>query len=186
MVTAHGNTIKGNYIGTDPSGLHALGNLDDGIYLGPKAQVNYIGPYNIIAFNAGDGVAVDTPTAVSNWITSNRIFANGDLGIRLSNGGNYDVAAPVIQSTTFGSIRIAVASCPGCTVQVFNSRVPDGEGEFFLGGGVADAAGAYTLVVDSLAYPYLTATATHEGGTSEFSAVFTSTAYILNLPMILR
>ena len=62
--------------------------------------------------------------------------------------------APVIQSTTFGSIRIAVLACPGCTVQVFNSRVPDGEGEFYLGGGPADAAGAYTLVVDSLAYPY--------------------------------
>ena len=186
VALAQGNTIKGNFIGTDPSGLNALGNLDDGVYLGPRSQYNYIGPYNIIAFNASDGVAVDTPTALSAWITRNRIFANGDLGIRLSNGGNHDMPAPVIQSTTFGSIRIAVAACPLCTVQVFNSRFPDGEGEFYLGGGVADAAGAYTLVVDSLAYPFLTATATQEGGTSEFSAVFTSTAYILNLPMILR
>ena len=44
----------------------------------------------------------------------------------------------------------------------------------------------YTLVVDSLAYPYLSATATDILGTSEFSTVFTSTAYLLNLPMILR
>ena len=51
---------------------------------------------------------------------------------------------------------------------------------------MADAAGAYTLVVDSLAYPYLTATATDVRGTSEFSPVFTSTAYPLHLPVILR
>ena len=154
------------------------------------SQANYVGPYNIIAFNGSDGVQVDTPTAVSNLITRNHIFANGGLGIRLSNGGNSDIPAPVIQSTTFGSsssIRIAVSACPGCAVQVFNSRVPDGEGEFYLGGDVADAAGNYVLEVSGLPYPYLTATATDgPRGTSEFSAVFTSTAYLLRLPMIFR
>ena len=149
-------------------------------------RATYVGPHNTIAFNGEDGVGVDSPTAQSNFITRNRIFANGGLGINLTNGANGDIPAPVIQSTTFGSIRIAVLACPGCAVQVFNSRVPDGEGEFYLGGGLADAAGAYTLVVDGLAYPFLTATATDVRGTSEFSAVFTSTAYILNLPMILR
>ncbi len=179
-------TIKGNYIGTDYLGLNPLGNLDDGIYFGQVAQSNFVGPDNIIAFNGGDGVQVDTPTATGNWITRNRIFANGGLGIRLSNGGNVGIPAPVVQRTDFGSIHIAVAACPGCAVQVFNNRFPDGEGEIYLGGGLADAAGAYTLVVDSLVYPYLTATATDVRGTSEFSPVFTSTAYPLHLPMILR
>jgi len=40
--------------------------------------------------------------------------------------------------------------------------------------------------VSGLPYPYLTATATDTRGTSEFSAVFTSTAYLLHLPLILR
>jgi titin len=186
VAPTQGNTIKGNLIGTDPSGLNALRNLDDGIYLGPRAQANYIGPYNIIAFNAGDGVAVDTPTAVSNFITRNRIFGNGGLGINLTNGANGDIPAPVIQSTTFGSIRIGVTACPACAVQVFNSRVPDGEGEVYLGGGAADATGNFTLVVGGIPYPYLTATASDARGTSEFSPVFTSTAYLLHLPVILR
>jgi titin len=182
-------TIKGNYIGTDYLGLNPLGNLDDGIYFGQVAQSNFVGPDNIIAFNGGDGVQVDTPTATGNLITRNRIFTNGGLGIRLSNGGNSSIPAPDIHTTTFGSIssiRIAVSACGGCAVQVFNSRFPDGEGEFYLGGGPADAAGAYTLLVDGLAYPFLTATATDVRGTSEFSPVFTSTAYLLRLPMILR
>jgi hypothetical protein len=179
-------TIKGNYIGTDYLGLNPLGNLDDGIYFGQVAQSNFVGPDNVIAFNGGDGVQVDTPTATGNLITRNRIFANGGQGINLTNGANSEILAPTIQNTTFGSIRIAVAACPGCAVQVFNSRVPDGEGEVYLGGGAADTAGNFTLVVGGLPYPYLTATASDARGTSEFSTVFTSTAYLLHLPMILR
>lgn len=130
---------------------------------------------------------VDTPTATANLITRNRIFSNGGLGIHLTNGANGAIPAPVIQSTTFGSIRIAVAACPNCAVQVFNSRFPDGEGEFYLGGGWADAGGNYMLEVSGLAHPYLTATATEPNkGTSEVSPVFTSTAYLLHLPAILR
>ena len=68
VALAQGNTIKGNFIGTDPSGLNALGNLDDGVYFGQWSQYNYIGPYNIIAFNGGDGVQVDTPTALSDLV----------------------------------------------------------------------------------------------------------------------
>ena len=182
-------TIKGNYIGTDYLGLNPLGNLDDGIYFGPVAQSNFVGPDNVIAFNGRDGVQVDTPTATGNLITRNRIFANGGLGIDLTNGGNSAIPAPNIQTTTFGSIgsiRIAVSACGGCAVQVFNSRVPDGEGEVYLGGGLADATGNYVLEVNVLPYPYLTATAADVRGTSEFSPVFTSTAYLLRLPMILR
>ena len=126
-------TIKGNYIGTDYLGLNPLGNLDDGIYFGQVAQSNFVGPHNTIAFNGEDGVGVDSPTAQSNFITRNRIFANGGMGINLTNAANGDIPAPAIQSTTFGSIRIAVSACPGCAVQVFNSRFPDGEGEFYLG-----------------------------------------------------
>ena len=51
-------------------------------------------PDNIIAFNGGDGVQVDTPTATGNLITRNRIFANGGLGINLTNGGNSDYPGP--------------------------------------------------------------------------------------------
>jgi hypothetical protein len=130
-------------------------------------------------------VGVDTPSSQSNFITRNRIFANGGLGINLTNDANGEILAPTIQTTTFGSIgsiRIAGLACPGCAVQVFNSRVPDGEGEVFLG----DGGGNYTLVVSGLPYPYLTATASDARRTSELSPVFTSTAYLLHLPTVLR
>ena len=97
-------TIKGNYVGTDHLGLNPLGNLDDGIYFGPVAQSNFVGPNNVIAFNGGDGVQVDTPTATGNLITRNPIFANVGLGIHLTNGGNSAIPAPAIQTTTFGPI----------------------------------------------------------------------------------
>jgi hypothetical protein len=182
-----GSIIKGNFIGTDPLGQNPIGNLENGVHFSSNTRVNYLGPDNVIAFNGGDGVAVDTPTSQSNFITRNRIFANGGLGINLTNGANGNLPAPTIQSTSIlGSIRIAVSTCGGCAVQVFNSRMPDGDGEFFLGGGAADAAGNYVLEVNSLSYPYLTATASREPGTSEFSPVFTSTAYLLRLPLILR
>jgi hypothetical protein len=169
--------------------MNPLGNVHEGVYFSQVSQSNTVGPDNVIAYNGGNGVQVDTPTATRNFITRNRIFANGDRGIRLSNGANSSITPPVIQSTAFGSpnsIRIGVAACPNCAVQVFNSRVPDGEGEQFLGGGLADGAGAYTLALDGLAYPYLTATASDTRGTSEFSPVFTSTAFLLRLPLILR
>jgi titin len=184
-----GNTVKSNYIGADAGGTNRLGNAQDGIHITTNAKNSTVGPNNLIAYNGGDGVRVDTPTTTGHLITHNRIFQNEGLGIHLTNGANSDIPAPAIQSTTFGpigSIRIAVSACGGCAVQVFNSRVPDGEGEVYLGGGVADAAGNYTLVVSGLPFPYLTATASDLRGTSEFSLVFTSTAYLLHLPMILR
>ena len=53
-------------------------------------------PHNIIAYNGSDGVAVDTPTALSNFITRNHIFANGGLGIQMTIGANSGIPAPVI------------------------------------------------------------------------------------------
>ena len=120
------------------------------------------------------------------WIARNRIFTNGDLGIRLSNGGNSAIPAPVIQSTTFGLYPHRGFSLPRLRRTGIQQPIPRRRRGILSGGRWADAAGNYALVVGRLAYPYLTATATHDRGTSEFSAVFTSTAYPLNLPLILR
>jgi titin len=179
--------ITGNYIGTDYRGIGPLGNQNDGIHFSQVAQRNIVGPNNIIAYNGGDGVGVDTGTAIRNTILGNSIYANVGLGINLTNGSNNGVLAPTIQSTTFGSIRIAVTACADCAVHVYSSRLPEGEGQIFLGGGTSDGAGHYVLEVSAIPYAYLTATATTPlGSTSEFSPVFVSTAFQMYLPLVLR
>jgi len=110
------------------------------------------------------------------------------MGIDLRNGANGGIAAPVIVTTTVGSVDIVGTACPNCTVEVFENGDTDGEGETYVGDTTANASGAFTVTVSSLSDPYLTATATDAvSGTSEFSAVFTATVISpLYLPIILK
>lgn len=94
------NGVSGNYIGTDKNGSIPLPNQGNGVWLLTTAT-NFIGvpeesqggepdPQNgnIIAFNAGDGVRVDTKgfvaTDIGIPILDNTIFSNGSLGIDLA------------------------------------------------------------------------------------------------------
>jgi hypothetical protein len=183
-----GNTVSGNTIGTDANGTADLGNSGYGVYIYSGAQNNTVGPDNVIAHNGYDGVAVDGSSTTGNTITQNSIFSN-TLGIDLTNGANGNIAAPVIVTTTVGSVNVVGTACAGCTVEVFENSDTDGEGETYVGDTTATASGAFTVTVSSLRDPYLTATATDAvDGTSEFSAVFTSTVTGGNiyLPIILR
>jgi parallel beta-helix repeat protein len=90
------NVLTGNLIGTDSLGHGPLGNGGNGVFVFLGAQDNIIGGIqpgtgNVIAFNAGAGVAVglnpsDVAT-VHNPILSNSIFANVGLGIDLASDG---------------------------------------------------------------------------------------------------
>ena len=183
-----GNNVWGNYIGTNISGTEVLSNTNHGVYITDGAQNNPVGPGNVIAHNGWDGVNVDGSSTTGNTITQNSIFSN-ILGIDLTGGANGGIAAPVIVTTTFGSVNIVGTACAGCTVEVFENTDTDGEGETYIGDTTADTSGAFTVTVSSLSHPYLTATATDAvSGTSEFSAVFTSTvtASKVYLPIILK
>ena len=95
--------IWGNLIGTDAGGTLPLPNVRSGVSI--SASNNHIGdelPYppevngNVIAFNGAYGIEVVSGT--QNDIASNRIFANGSLGIYLGTGANHGLNAPVITS----------------------------------------------------------------------------------------
>jgi parallel beta-helix repeat protein len=186
-----GNTISGNYIGTDSNGTSALGNTLSGIHIRGGAFSNTIGGSkggagNLISGNGTDGVYVEGSSTISNTITQNSIFSNGGDGIDLVDGANGDIPAPVIQATTTGSINIIGTACVFCTVEVFTNSDTDGEGETYIGTTTADASGNFTLTVDTLESQYLTATATDARGTSEFSLVFdASTRFYIYLPLVL-
>jgi titin len=189
--STQGIVVQGNTIGADVSGTQPLGNGGNGVALLGGAHDNLIGGTaagagNVIAFNGNDGVLVDTGTG--NAILNDRIFASGNLGIELFNGGNNSQAAPrlasasqdgpntVVQGTLYGAANSTY------TVQLFSASADDPEAQTFLGTFTVttDAFGfaAFTLTVKQVvpAGQVITATATDAGNdTSELSAPVTVT-----------
>ncbi|MDO8615106.1 MAG: thrombospondin type 3 repeat-containing protein [Dehalococcoidia bacterium] len=196
-----GNQVQGNFIGTDITGAAALGNSNWGVRIN-SASDNTIGGAaagagNVIAFNAGDGVAVWSGTG--NAILANSIFANDGLGIELlqvdfgvtpNDAGDGDAGAnnlqnfPVLTSATTGSTTIQGTLNSTASTQFrlefFSSAACDssgnGEGASFIGSTTVTTDGSGNANID-VTFPttvpgghFVTATATDpSNNTSEFS-----------------
>lgn len=163
------NTITGNLIGTDVTGLNSLGNQGPGIQIARGAHHNTIGPDNIIAYNGDAGIEIGDPDSVGNTITQNSIHSNGAQGIFLRDGGNAELTAPSIVEFDLDGGIVTGATCRSCTVEIFSDSA--NEGEVYEGRSQADTSGAFAFDKRaSLVGPHLTATATDaKGNTSEFS-----------------
>jgi len=200
--TATGNRVQGNKIGTRADGTTPLPNSTDGIMILNSASNNTIGGAagegNIIAFNLGAGVMVESGTG--NAIQSNAIFSNGGLGIDLApagvtpnDAGDGDSGANTLQN--FPVLTSSNGAAGGVNIQgtlnsnanttfaldFFSSSSCDasgnGEGQTFLGSattttnGSGNAAFNVTLAASAFSGDSITATATNPlGNTSEFSA----------------
>jgi hypothetical protein len=96
------NVFQGNLIGTDKTGLVALGNAEGGMYLATAIgnTIGGTGPGqgNVIAFNGLNGIYVSG--GEQNQFTQNSIFGNTGPGIQFVSGANGLVAAPVMTFTT--------------------------------------------------------------------------------------
>ena len=167
------NTVSGNYIGTDASGGAPLPNEDKGVYIRDGAQNNTIGGSttsegNVIAYNGSDGVLVDGSGSTGNTISHNSITANGGSGIENQNGGNTELAPPVITETA--GMTVSGTACTGCALEFFSDDKD--EGRVFEGSTTAEGDGTFTFNrTESFTGPNVTATATDaDGNTSEFSA----------------
>jgi hypothetical protein len=162
--------VEGNFIGVAANGIDALGNGVNGVYLIDNSVVVTIGPGNTIAHNVQDGVHINGELTTNNTITQNSIFSNGDLGIELTDDGNYNLAAPNI---TAGSCDgpVSGTACAGCTVEIFSDEA--NEGRYYEGTTTADeTTGAFSWS-GSMNGPNLTATATDpDDNTSPFSTPF--------------
>ena len=86
---AWGNSVKSNYIGTNPAG----GTGDNGgagvvIADAPSNNVGGgVGSRNVIAFNQGHGITVGGKEAISNGLRFNSLHDNDGIGIDLSADG---------------------------------------------------------------------------------------------------
>jgi hypothetical protein len=166
--TSCGNTILGNYIGTDAAGLADLRNSAWGVRLDYGARENVIGPGNVIANNGANGVLCRHDSTFSNTITQNSITNHDGAGILNEEGANGALAPPVI--TGVAPTDVSGTACPGCVVEIFSD--PSDEGAVYEGTTVADGSG-YFVWSGTAAGPVVTATATDaDGNTSEFSEPF--------------
>jgi len=207
-VFASGNLVEGNFIGTDITGTKDFGNEGDGVDV--QVSNNTIGGTvrgagNIIAYNAGAGVAVvDNSTGVS--ILSNSIYANLNLGINFNNQGvvpnhpggpipgpnNYQ-NFPVLKSAVSSGGKVTIAgtlnsaASTNYLIQFFSSVTPDptgyGQGQTYLGQitVTTDANGNASFTAKfSASVPageFVSATATDPSGdTSEFAQDVTVTS----------
>ena len=159
-----GNVVAGNYVGTNAAGTAALAN-STGITFVSGATNNLVGGTaagvgNLIAFNSGDGVQIQTGAGVGNAVLANSIHSNGTtaahLGIDLGADGvtandtnDADTGAnnlqnfPVLTSAVVSGGNTAVTGTLNSTastvftVEFFSNPSCDtsgnGEGQTFLG-----------------------------------------------------
>jgi hypothetical protein len=158
-----GNLVLGNRIGTGRNGSVPAPNFLEGVSVTAGATRNRIGPLNVIAFNSGNGVSVTKAGTTANTIYWNSIHDNARRGIRTAEGGNRDLAPPVLISAN----PVTGIAAAGGRVEIYSDS--SGEGRVFEAAVTADASGNFTWS-GMPAGPNVTATVTDaEGNTSAFS-----------------
>ncbi len=189
-------TLRGNLIGTKRDGTSALPNGYGVLLQGPGSTVggSAAGQPNIIAFNTGIGVNVDSASS-GNRISQNSIYSNGALGIDLtgtgvplpndagdpdSNAGNVGQNYPVITSVGIASGTATVAgtinsnASTALHLEFFASAACDpsgnGEGQTFIGAADVTTDGSGNASFGPLAFAVpvgqsvITSTATTAAG----------------------
>lgn len=165
------NHILGNTIGQDESGLPVGGNRIAGVRIADGAAANHIGgdgegDGNHIQGNDGIGVWVVGAGTIHNTILGNTITGNGELGIRLFEGGNAGILRPAITRVS----PLAGTAPPNSRVDCYADS--EDEGQDYLITLQSNQDGAFGAALDL--HPqdgrYLTAIATDgSGNTSAFS-----------------
>jgi titin len=173
VINSSSNIVKGNYIGTNASGSAAIPN-SIGVDI-PGGQGNIIGGTtpgegNVVAYNTSHGVRVDG--GGGNTMSGNSIHSNGGKGIDLTNGGNTELAPPIIDGLGGSVHGHTNPKCYPCTVEVFSDY--EDEGRIYHGWITTNNDATGTWVYPGTAGGRnVTATITDSAGnTSEFSDPF--------------
>ena len=162
-LSATGTIIRGNYIGTNADGSGALANTAAGITLRNSASSAVIGGTaggagNLIAFNGGDGVWIQSGAGSGTSVLANTIHSNTELavdlgadGVTANDANDVDTGAnglqnfPLLTSVNSSSAGTTIAGSINTNanttyrIEFFANRpsVADasgyGEGEHYLG-----------------------------------------------------
>ena len=168
VLTGGSTTVTGNYIGTDPTGAIARGNLADGVLV--QSSGNTIGgtttaTRNVISANSGWGILLDGAAATGNQVLGNYLgtnaagtaaLGNGMDGVKIQNAANNN---HVGNGTTSGRNLIS-ANRNAVVLQAVTGTVIQGN---YIG---TDAAGTANLGNQSGVYVFTGASGNLIGGTS--------------------
>ena len=210
---AANNTIQGNFIGTNAAGSAGVPNSAHGVTFTSSASSNTVGGTgpgagNLIAFNGGDGVYVNSGTA--NRALGNSLHSNAGLGIDLDpnnptvndandpdTGANQRQNFPLLTTVTANAADVMILgslnSLASTTFDVHFYASPacdlsgNGEGQFYLGTTSVTTGADGNAVIDVtipavVTAKFITATATDpSGNTSEFSPCVVATSTVAGL-----
>lgn len=166
-----GNTVSGNFLGTDRTGTVALGNTLRGVDIREGADGNTV-CRNVIAFNGDYGVLVDN--ASQDAILSNSIYDNAVAGIGLFDGANNNQDTPVLTSAVVSgsqaTLKGSLADVNSWVhLQIFKDG-PNGQVLVYSGWVHTDKNGDFRLWLHGVAAgDVLTAAATVGQNTSELA-----------------
>jgi parallel beta-helix repeat protein len=171
IVSSDFNSVIANRIGTDGANIN-WGNNNYGIDVVDGS--NNALSFNEIAYNGmiggEDGVHIEGPGAIGNTISQNSIHDNGGTGIVLENGGNNNLASPVITQASCQGPVIGTTTCVNCLVEIFSDDVD--EGRIYEGYFTTDPTGGFSWNGNPSG-PYVTATVRDQNNnTSPFSFAF--------------
>ncbi len=131
-----GNVVEGNYIGTDASGSHALGNGTAGVYLWSSASNNTIGgtttaARNVISANLQAGVIMYDAGCAGNTVEGNYIGTDVSGSHALGNSSyGVEIGGGAINNTVGGT-----------TAGARNIISANGTDGVFIGGGAGAVTG---------------------------------------------
>jgi parallel beta-helix repeat protein len=168
IINSNSNLVASNLVGTNKSLDIDFGNGGSGITIWSNSSHNSI-VNNIIGFN-NNGISVDSPNSLQNVISRNNISHNFGLGLDNKNGGNMELAPPIIINVNNNEIN--GESAPNQIIEIFADA--EDEGMIFIDSTVANPEGNFYLSISDLPeLPHITATARDNvGNTSEFSTPY--------------
>ena len=144
-----GNTVTGNFVGTDVTGTVAVGNREEGVVLvgvGDSDADNNVIAQNLISGNGLDGIgffAAHNNTAQANRIgtdiNGNPSLGNGRFGVHISSGPSGPVSNGnrVEDNVIAGNVQAGVAVFAGVRNSISRNRIfSNGDLGIQLGGGL--------------------------------------------------
>ncbi len=152
-----GASLHNNLIGTGLDTTRVLPNLMSGILIADSCRMDSVGPGNVIAYNNGCGVRLDSAGVGNVTITANAIFNNDSGAVSIVPRANGGIQPPVIASAH----PLEGTAAAGARIEIFSDS--SDEARVYEGFTSADGSGNWSWE-GSLTGPRVSASATDTAG----------------------